>query len=111
MKGLKNSIKFCYRYRDYANYKKYNEVVFPNPNNRPIEELNQFIKEHLFEDKLFYTVEWELPDLHFDDLDPDLDHFVHEFDSVEETNDAITSAITIDQFLLIILKARNHWIL
>ncbi len=53
MKNIMN-IKFSYRYRDFANYKRHNEVVFSNPSNKSIQEVEQFIKAHLFDDKLFY---------------------------------------------------------
>jgi hypothetical protein len=103
------NIKFCYRYRDYANYKKYNEVVFSNPSNKPIHEVEQFILDHLFDDKLFYSTEWNLPDLHFDDWDPDIDHFVHEFDSVNETDEAPTIQKSLDEFFEIVEDAVNGW--
>ena len=103
------NIKFCYRYRDYANYKKYNEVVFSNPSNKPIQEIEQFILDHLFDDKLFYPTDWKVPDLHFDDLDPDIDHFVHEFVSVNETDEKPTTEITNDQFFERIEEAVNGW--
>ena len=103
------NIKFSYRYRDYANYKRYNEVIFSNPSNKPIQEVEQFILDHLFDDKLFYSTEWKVPDLHFDDWDPDVDHFVHEFVSVSETDEKPSTEITIQQFLEIIEDAVNGW--
>jgi hypothetical protein len=103
------NIKFIYRYRDYANYKKHNEVVFCNPSNKSIEEVEQFITAHLFDNKLFYSTEWKLPDLHFDDWDPDIDHFVHEFESVSETEDEPSTKTTIEEFFTIIEDANNNW--
>ena len=111
MAALKNNIKFCYRYRDYANYKKYNEVIFANPKNRTIEEMDKFINDHLFDDKLFYTTEWNLPDLHFDDWDPELDNFVHEFDSVSLTEDNPTMQYDTETFIEVIKNAVNGWML
>lgn len=81
------NIRFCYRYRDYANFKKYNEIVFSNTSNKPIKEIERFILDHLFDDTFFHSREWKVPDLHFEDWDPDIDHFVHEFDSLDETNE------------------------
>lgn len=103
------NIKFSYRYRDYANYKKHNEVVFSNPSNKSIQEIEQFILDHLFDDKLFYATEWKLPDLHFDDWDPDIDHFVHEYDSVNETDEVPTMKITLNEFFEIVKDAENGW--
>ena len=101
--------KFSYRYRDYANYKKHNEIVFSNSSNKPIQEIEQFILGHLFDDKLFYSTEWKVPDLHFDDWDPDIDHFVHEFISITETNEESNININIEEFLEVIGDAVNGW--
>jgi hypothetical protein len=103
------NIKFYYRYRDYANYKKYNEVVFSNPSQKPIKEIEHYILDHLFDGNLFYSTEWKLPDLHFDDWDPDIDHFVHEFQSLTETDENPTMKITIDEFLELVEDANNGW--
>jgi hypothetical protein len=103
------NIKFVYRYRDYANYKKYNEVVFSNPSNKSIEEIEQFLLDHLFDNKLFYSTEWKVPDLHFDDWDPDIDHFVHEFDSISETTEDPSMKMSIEEFLDVIEDAENGW--
>lgn len=111
MTFLKNNIKFCYLYRDYANYKKYNEVVFANPKSRSIEEIGKFINEHLFDDKLFYSTEWKLPDLHFEEWDPEFDHFVHEFTCLEFTAKEQTMQYDIEKFIEIVEEAINGWIL
>lgn len=103
------NVKFCYRYRDYANYKKYNEIIFSNPSSKSIQEIERFVLDHLFDDKLFYSTEWKVPDLHFDDWDPDIDHFVHEFVSLEETSEELTSEMTIEEFLEVIEDAQNNW--
>lgn len=103
------NIKFCYRYRDYANYKRYNEVVFSNPSTKPLQGIEQFILDHLFDNKLFYSTEWNVPDLHFDDWDPDIDHFVHEFISVIETEEPSTMRMTMDEFLELVEDANNGW--
>lgn len=103
------NIKFCYRYRDYANYKKYSEIVFSNPSNKPIQEIEQFVLDHLFDDKLFYSTEWKVPDLHFDEWDPDIDHFVHEFVSLNETEEEPSMTMTLEEFLNVIEDAENNW--
>ena len=43
------NLKFAYLYRDGANYKNYNEVIFSNPNNRPVGEVDAIIKEGLID--------------------------------------------------------------
>lgn len=103
------NVKFSYRYRDYANYKKHNEIVFSNPSEKPIQEIEQFILDHLFDDKLFYSTEWKVPDLHFDDWDPDIDHFVHEFVSLSKTSEEPSMSMTLDEFLNVIEDAENSW--
>lgn len=107
MAALKNNIKFCYRYRDYANYKKYNEVIFANPKNRTIEEIDKFINDHLFDDKLFYTTEWKLPDLHLNNWDPEQDHFVNEFDCIKLVESDHTMPHDIQKFIEIVEGAIN----
>jgi hypothetical protein len=103
------NIKFTYCYRDYANYKKYNDVVFSNPTNKLIHEIEQFILDHLFDDRLFYSTEWKVPDMHFENWDPDTDHFVHEFESLRETHEEPTLKVTIEEFFDIVKDAHNNW--
>ena len=78
---------------------------------RTIEYVEKFIIEHLFDDGLFYAAEWKLPDLHFEDWDPQLDHFVHEFDSVEITKHEPTMQHDIERFYEIVEQAINGWVL
>lgn len=85
------NIKFYYLYRDFSNYKKHNEIIFSNRNNKPIEEIEKIIKEHLIDHQWFYASEWKVQDLHFNNWDSEDDHFLHEFGSVEETSEASTN--------------------
>ena len=48
------NIKFSYRYRDYANYKKYNEVVFSNPS---INEADEKPTTEITIDQFFERIE------------------------------------------------------
>ena len=105
------NIKFCYRYRDYGNNKKYNEVIFKNPTNKSIRTIQRFITANLIDKEYFYSNEWKVLDLHFEDWESSLDHFVHEFDSVEETESIENMNFDIEEFFLIIKNARNYWIL
>ena len=41
------NIKFSYLYRDAGNYKNYGEVIFANPDEMPIEEVEILIKSKL----------------------------------------------------------------
>ena len=40
------NIRFSYLYRDFSNYKKFNEIVFLNPANKSLEEISKLIKDH-----------------------------------------------------------------
>lgn len=105
------NIKFCYRYRDYGNNKNYNEIIFENPKNKSIGTIRNRVESNLFDDRFFYSTEWKVPDLHFEGWDPDLDHFVHEFDSVEETEALSNIEFNLEEFIFNIENARNYWIL
>ncbi len=67
------------------------------------------IKLHLIDDRWFYAQEWKVPDLRFENWDSEDDHFLHEFGSVEETKEASTNNMSIEQFLIIIKTAKNHF--
>ena len=103
------NIRFSYLYRDFSNYKKFNEIVFLNPTNKSLEEIGQFIKEHLIEGEWFYPSEWKVPDLHFDNWDSEDDHFLHEFHHVEETYEQPANNVTIEDLILTIKSAKNHF--
>ncbi len=60
------NIRFSYLYRDFSNYKKFNEIVFLNSTDKSLKEISNFIKDHLIEGEWFYASEWKVPDLHFD---------------------------------------------
>ena len=102
------NIKFSYLYRDYSNYKKFNEIVFSNPANKPLEEIRKIIKECLIEDEWFYVSEWQVPDLHFRNWDNEDDHFLHEFESIEVTDEESEKNNTIDDLLITIRKAKKE---
>jgi hypothetical protein len=103
------NLKFSYQYKDFTNYRKVNEIVFSNPHNRPLNEVQQIIKEHLIDGKWFYASEWEVPDLHFDYWDAEADHFLHEFLLIEETRERCSNNSTIDNFLEIVKEANLHF--
>lgn len=51
------NIKFSYLYRDGANYKKYDNVIFANPENIDLSELDILIKSKLIDKTWFYADE------------------------------------------------------
>lgn len=100
------NIRLSYLYRDYSNYKNFNEVIFSNSANALFEVINSVIQKRLIEGQWFYASEWQLPDLHFENWDIDDDHFLHEFVSLEETIELTTAQIDISDFLEIVKNAK-----
>src|SRR5690606_1346312 len=56
-------IFFNYLYRDAGNYKQHGSVVFGNPNNRRLNEVDQRIRAALIDGEFFVARHWGLPDL------------------------------------------------
>ena len=98
------NIKFCYQYRDAANYKQYNEVIFSNPNKRSLEEINNLIRKSLIDDCWFYAESWSLPDMHFVNYkwDNELDHAWHEYNGIVYTDVTNSTGRNIEDLLIII---------
>jgi hypothetical protein len=81
------NIKFNYLYRDGGNYKTFGEVVFANPDDIPLTEIEARIKAKLIDETYFYHKEFGVPGLIPNTFDYDLDPTWHEFESVAETCD------------------------
>ena len=71
------NIKFSYMYRDYGNYKNHMDIIFSNPTNTAKEDIENCVKQHLIDGEWFYAKEWNVPDMHFDDWNSELDSPVH----------------------------------
>ncbi|PQJ10118.1 hypothetical protein CJD36_015590 [Flavipsychrobacter stenotrophus] len=84
------NIKLCYLYRDGANYKRYGKVVFENTSLLPLHKIGTAIIASLIEGEWFYAKKWNLPDLHFDKWDNEIDHDYHEYSGIEETEEQPT---------------------
>ncbi|HTA83258.1 MAG TPA: hypothetical protein VK783_10005 [Bacteroidia bacterium] len=93
------NIKFNYLYRDAGNYKLFDEVIFSNPKNIPLNKIENIIKVHLMDGMYFDPQEWGIPLLEFPEYDEELDHDWHEFESIEITTEEATDYRTISQFL------------
>jgi hypothetical protein len=102
------NIKFNYLYRDSANYKKYGSVIFSNPDNIELSEIETFIRSKLIDGQWFYADEWGLPELFLETFDYRIDPTWHEFEEVEFTDDITTQSITIEEFKVLIEK--SNWI-
>ena len=94
------NIKFSYLYRDAGNYKKYNSIIFNNPDNIDLSELSAMICSKLIDNTWFYADQWNLPDLKPDNFDLDTDPTWHEFENIDYTNQSVTFSCTITQFIV-----------
>lgn len=81
------NIKFNYLYRDSGNFKKYGSVIFANPNNIDLSELETLIKSKLIDETWFYAEEWGVPDVFTKMIDFRIDPTWHEFESAEYTTE------------------------
>ena len=99
------NIKFSYLYRDGANYKQFNKIVFNNPTNLTLLEIEAAIYAKLIDNQWFVAIDWGLPDLHFKEYtwDSEIDHFWHEFEGIEETLEEVTEKNCIEDFISLLL--------
>lgn len=100
------NIKFNYRYRDGANYKKHSFIIFENPQNIKLDYLLSLIKSKLIDETWFYADQWKLPDLHFGTWDNEIDHTWHEFENIEYTNELSNTSLKLSDFIIVIEKTK-----
>jgi hypothetical protein len=81
------NIAFHYLYRDGANYKNFNTVIFNNPTEISIEQLQEWLKLRLIWFDNFDATEWKIPDIHFGSWDNEFDHTWHEFGGINYTKE------------------------
>jgi len=96
------NIAFHYIYRDGANYKNFNRVIFENDLNLSIDHLKDILKSNLISEEYFYADDWKLPDLHFGSWDEEFDHDFHTFEGVEYVSDKPNITIKLSEFLKIV---------
>jgi hypothetical protein len=101
------NIKFSYLYRDGANYKNHSFVIFTNPTNVDLSELEALIHSKLIDDTWFYVDQWKLPDLHFGKWDNEIDHTWHEFGSVEHSIETANSQYSLLDFIKVIQEIKH----
>lgn len=94
-----SNISFNYLYRDYGNYKRYGSVIFSNPGNLPLAEIDTIIRNCIWDYRIFYAHQWKLSPLFFPEHHAELDHPFHEYESVELTDETPTDERIIDTFL------------
>ena len=105
------NILFCYKYRDGANYKQYNEIIFSNPLKREIKEIELIITEKLIDGLWFVADSWNIPNQFFKEYmwNDEVDHNWHEFDEIKETEENVTEKNTIEDFILVVNKTILPW--
>ena len=79
------NIQFNYRYRCSGNYKKFISVVFANPDNIELHDLENLIRSKLIYGEFFYAEERQLPEIFTDIVDFRIDPTWHEFEALEYT--------------------------
>ncbi|MBK9924326.1 MAG: hypothetical protein IPP66_03460 [Anaerolineales bacterium] len=80
-----SNIKFVYLYRDGANYKSWGDIVFPNPDELSLEEIEDRLNAAFLVDRLFIAHQISIPEkfLFLDGKFTKVDHCYHEYDHVE----------------------------
>ena len=81
------------------------------PNDLNVKEIETIIKEKLIDGQWFVAKEWRLPDMHFKEFawDSEIDHDWHEFESIEETLELVTTGNNIEDFLSLVTKTKLPW--
>lgn len=80
------NIVFEYLYRDAGNYKRWESIVFSNPNAHSAETVRSFIRQAMSNAEYFDAPAVRLPDLHFPEFSAALDLPLHEFFKVSVTD-------------------------
>jgi len=91
-----NKIRFIYLYRDGANYKSWGEVIFDNPEQLSVDEIDQRLGSAFLSKKLFVAHQISLPEkfLFLDGKITRHDHCYHEFDSIEVCEEQATDLLS-----------------
>ncbi|HXD09484.1 MAG TPA: hypothetical protein VN653_05435 [Anaerolineales bacterium] len=107
-------IKFNYLYRDGANFKSWDEVIFKNPEHLTLEEIESRLIDAFLPDKLFVAHQISIPEkfLFVNGKFTKFDHCYHEFDSVEICQENPTDGLrrSINDFLKIVEQvSKQGW--
>jgi hypothetical protein len=89
---MNKNIQFEYLYRDGANYKAWGTIVFSNPDELSVSEIDKRLRRAFNSDSQFVADQIEIPEifLYRDGSLTSDDHCFHEYDRVELTDDAVT---------------------
>ncbi|MBI5352084.1 MAG: hypothetical protein HZB50_05555 [Chloroflexi bacterium] len=104
-----NNIKFNYLYRDGGNFKSWGEVVFANPQQLTLGEIDAKLIDAFLPDKLFIANQISIPEKFSfaNGICTKYDHCYHEYDSTEisQENPTDTSERSITDFLKAVRSA------
>jgi len=103
------NIKFNYLYRDNSNYKNYGSVVFANPDNVDLSELEALIKSKLDDYTWFHAHEWKLPEIYFSWCDFQNDPTWHEFEFVTYSKMPVNAPISLSEFIDLVKTSDWPW--
>ncbi|MBC7655505.1 MAG: hypothetical protein H7098_13650 [Oligoflexus sp.] len=103
------NIKFNYLYRDAGNYKFFGSVIFSNPYNLSLDNIQLLLKNPLINGEWFIAEDLKLSSLFFDKHIADLDHLFHEFETVLFTEEESKSSLSINEFINLLQKANWNY--
>ena len=95
------NIRFKYLYRDAGNFKNWGELVFSNPHNINVNLVKALAENVLIDQAYFIASKANVPDLHFNEYNDQLDHSWHEFHMVAQTEEATNDSLgrNIEEFI------------
>jgi len=86
------NVKLIYLYRDASNYKAWGEIIFRNPDNLNLNEIEERLRSSFDSCEFFVASQVSIPEvflfLHYRFTEDD--HFFHEFHAVEFTTEQCT---------------------
>lgn len=86
---MAKNVKFNYLYRDAGNYKSWGAIIFANPNELSIQEIEIQFERLFFHGELFIAKQIDVTEVFLyseDDASED-DHCFHEYESIELTEE------------------------
>ena len=93
------NILFTYCYRDCTNHKTTAEIVFPNPENLTLSEIEYKLRSKLTDQEYFHHTDFMVQPLYGEYPDFDKNPEVHEFGTVDFTDQKPTDKRSISDFI------------
>ena len=90
-----NNIRFNYLYRDASNYKKWGSVIFSNPDKLSLDDIEGNLTAYFDNQMYFIASHVDIPEvfLFINDYPfSEDDHFFHEYDSLEITDEDVNDS-------------------